>query len=201
MLERLDAGSGASPVATATTAVFTGTFTWAAEPDGTIVHFDGTGGRDPSTAQLMPAPAAMAVGEGWLWAVGGVPLTRIGTFAPHPITPFPAVPNSVAVTFDQGVWTAGADGHVRKFDPRSQFLLVRANHPVAPRLDAIAAVEQGRFVWVASAATKTVYRLAANGDGTPNAHAVFASPPVGLAVAGQSLWVATKDGRLTPINS
>jgi streptogramin lyase len=205
-LERLDVDRGSGPVSTArlssppvALAANRDGSVWAAEPDGSIAQFDATGRRDPVSARVKPAPGAMAVGEGWLWAVDGVPLTRIGTGGSHPVRQFSAVPNPLAVTFNTGVWTANADGHVSRFDPRPRFLKVRADHAVADGLNAIAAVDGGGFVWTSSASTKAVYRFEAGGDGSPTAHAVFAAAPIGLAVVGRAAWVATKDGRLTQI--
>jgi len=206
-LARLEVGQS-TPVATATLpsppvalaadrgdgSVFAG------EPDGTIVHLDSSGRPASGTATLTPAPGSMDVGEGWLWAVGGVPLTRIGTGEAPSVTKFPVVPKPIAVAFDNGVWTANADGHVSKFDPRTQYLRVRADHEVASDLNAIAGVERGAFVWASSRGEKTVYAISANGDGAPSAKAVFKSAPVGLAASGGSVWVATSDGHLTQIS-
>ncbi len=172
---------------------------WAAEPDGSITHFTAAGTPDGAVVTVKPAPLRMGTGEGWLWAVDGVQLTRIGSALPHSVTKFPAVRQPLDVTFDQGVWTANDDGTVTRFDPRAQSLTVKARRRVASGLNAIAAVEHQPFVWTTSTTTKTAYRLSTAPGAPPSGSAKFASAPVGLAVVAGSAWVATADGTLWQI--
>jgi hypothetical protein len=114
-------------------------------------------------------------------------------------TQFNAGAAPVAVTFDAGVWTAHADGHVTVFDPRPNHLQVNREVAVAPELDGIVARENDPSVWAISRQTRTVYRLSNTPQPTLTGTVVFSSPPVGLVLAGQSVWAALQDGNLTQI--
>ena len=86
-------------------------------------------------------------------------LVRVSLDTSGSSTAFPAGRRPVAVTLDQGVWIANANGHVTRFDPRAGQLDVNADIAIAPELDAIAATDPGPFVWAISKAQKTVYQV------------------------------------------
>jgi hypothetical protein len=139
-------------------------------------------------------------GEGhWLWAVNGAPsgLVRVGSSGSP--TTFDTHAGPVAVTLDQGVWTAHTNGHVTRFDPRPGFLDVNTDTPVAPELDAIAAVENAPAVWTISKQTRTLYRLSTAPGAPITGRVTFASAPVALAAMGGGVWVATQDGHAVEI--
>jgi hypothetical protein len=171
---------------------------WAVESGGAAVHVSATGVTLGAPITISPPPTAATAGEpNWLWAVNGS-LVRAGNGTqPHT---FDAHPGPVAVALDQGVWTAHANGHVTRFDPRAGHLNVNTDQPVAPELDAIAAPENGAAVWTISKQTKTLYRLSSTGQNAPVTGTVtFGSAPVAVATTADSAWVATADGRVTQI--
>ena len=112
---------------------------------------------------------------------------------------FPAGRRPVAVTLDQGVWVANANGHVTRFDPRAGQLRVNADIAIAPELDAIAATDPGPFVWAISKSQKTVYKVTNTSKPAVKGTIVFNSAPVALAVNANSVWVATQDRKVTEI--
>jgi hypothetical protein len=114
-------------------------------------------------------------------------------------TAYRAGQRPVAVAFDQGVWIATANDPVTRFDPRPGHLRVNADIPVAPELDAIAATDPSPFVWATSKTAIALYRVKNTSPPAVTGTIVFGSPPVALAVHTHSVWVATKDGRVTQI--
>lgn len=170
-----------------------------AESSGAVTHIDSSGHVIGTPAKVSPAPTGVGCGEGWVWAVNSAQhgLVRVGPDGTT--TAFNAGAGPVAVTFDQGVWTAHADGHVTRFDPRFDHLNVNASISVAPELDAIAAREQDTSVWATSKQAMTLYRISNTSPPSVTGKVVFTSPPVGLAVTDNSVWVATQDGSLTQV--
>jgi len=204
-LELLDSGTG-SPLAQApllqppvALAADSDGSVWAAEPDGTIIHVDTAGHSAPATTGGQPPPTAMAIGEGWLWAVNGQQLTRVDMSGNGPPRPFTTIPAPVAVTINRGIWTASTTGQVTRFNPAT--LKLSTQHQVASELNAIATGRDGDpFVWTASQASKTVYELADGGDASPVGRARLTEAPTALAVTGSSVWIATAGGRLIQID-
>ena len=129
---------------------------WVADSSGAISHVDvgpePTGTPAPvigTPAHSDPAAISIARGEGSLWAANGGAdgLVRVSLDTSGSSTAFPAGRRPIAVTLDQGVWIANANGHVTRFDPRAGQLRVNADIAIAPQLDAIAATDPGPFVW------------------------------------------------------
>ena len=181
---------------------------WVADSSGAISHVDvgpeGVGTPAPvigTPAHSDPAATSIAWGEGSLWAANGAPdgLVRVSLDTSGSSAAFPAGRRPVAVTVDQGVWIANANGHVTRFDPRAGRLRVNADIAIAPELNAIAATDPGPFVWAISKAEKTVYRVTNASKPTVTGRIVFNSPPVALAVNASSVWVATQDRKITEI--
>ena len=181
---------------------------WVADSSGAISHVDvgpeGNGTPAPvigTPAHTDPAATSIAWGEGSLWAANGAPdgLVRVSLDTGGSSTAFPAGRRPVAVTLDQGVWIANANGHVRRFDPRAGQLDVNADIAIAPELDAIAATDPGPFVWAMSKAQKTVYKVSNTSKPAVKGRIVFNSAPVALAVNANSVWVATQDRKVTEI--
>ncbi len=181
---------------------------WVADSSGAISHVDvgpgGTGAPAPvigAPAHTDPVATSLAWGEGWLWATTGAPngLVRVSLDVSGSSTAYRAGQRPVAVTLDQGVWIANADGHVTRFDPQPSQLSVDADIAIAPELDAIAATDPGPFVWAVSKSQKTVYRLTNASKPAVTGSIAFDSPPVALAVSAHSVWVATKDRKITEI--
>jgi hypothetical protein len=148
-----------------------------------------------------PAAKSIARGEGSLWAANGATdgLVRVSLDTSGSSTAYPAGRRPIAVTLDQGVWIANANGHVTRFNPRADQLRVNADIAIAPQLDAIAATDPGPFVWAMSKAQKTVYKITSTGNPTMKGRIVFNSTPVALAVNANSVWVATQDRKVTEI--
>ncbi len=171
---------------------------WAAGPSGSVSHF-APGGAPLGSPASVGAPKGIGWGEGWLWVAAGADgLWRVPLSA-GPARRFNGGTGPVAVGFDAGVWLANADGHVTRFDPRTQFLHVVADVPTgASSLDALAAVEGRRAVWVASDSAQTVYRISVQTQRVTG-RVSFAAPPVALAISGRYVWVATADGKLTQL--
>jgi hypothetical protein len=174
---------------------------WVALGSGEITHVGTTGATVGSPTSLSPAPVAIGLGEGWLWCVGGGAggLARIDPRASGPARSMAGGSTAVGVSFDQGVWAAHADGSVTRFDPRPGHLAVNTDVKVAPALDAIAALEGGPAVWAISGQARGLYRLSTAPGARVSGRVTFASAPVALAFAGQYVWVATADGKLTQI--
>ncbi len=181
---------------------------WVADSSGAISHVDvgpeGTGTPAPvigTPAHSDPAAKNIAWGEGSLWAANGAPdgLVRVSLDTSGSSAAFPAGRRPVAVTLDQGVWVANANGRVTRFDPRAGQLHVNADIAIAPELDAIAATDPGPFVWAISKTRKTVYKVTNTSKPAVKGTIVFDSPPVALAVNANSVWVATQDRKITEI--
>ncbi|MBV9423230.1 MAG: CHAT domain-containing protein, partial [Solirubrobacterales bacterium] len=130
-----------------------------AESSGTVTHIDSSGDVIGTPAKVSPAPKGVGCGEGWVWAVNDAQNGLVRVRQDGTTTMFDTRAAPVSVTFDQGVWTAHADGHVTRFDPRTGHLKVNANISVAPELDAIAARENDTSVWATSKQTMTLYRI------------------------------------------
>ncbi|MBV8999492.1 MAG: hypothetical protein JO304_10550, partial [Solirubrobacterales bacterium] len=170
-----------------------------AESSGAVTHIDSSGHVIGTPAKVSPVPKGVGCGEEWVWAVNDAQNGLVRVRQDGTTTAFNTGAGPVAVTFDRGVWTAHADGHVTRFDPRFDHLKVNANISVAPELDAIAARENDTSVWATSKQTMTLYRISNTSLPSVTGKVVFTSPPVGLAVADNSVWVATQDGSLTQI--
>jgi hypothetical protein len=176
---------------------------WVADSSGAITHVALGGGIVGTPARIDPAATDIAWGEGWLWAVNGVNdgLVRVSLGTGGSPTTLAAGPGPVAVTLDQGVWTAHVNGHVTRFDPRLNHLRVNADLAIAPELDGIAAVDPAPFVWAISQRAQTLYRIANTSTPAVTGTVTFSSAPVSLAADGHSVWVATLDGKVTQIRS
>jgi serine/threonine protein kinase len=179
---------------------------WVADSSGAISHVnvgpEGSGTPAPvigTPAHSDPAATSIAWGEDWLWAANPDGLVRVSLDTSGSSAAFPAGRRPVAVTLDQGVWIANANGHVRRFDPRAGQLRVNADIAIAPELDAIAATDPGSFVWAISKTQKTVYKVTNTSKPAVKGRIVFNSPPVALAVNANSVWVATQDRKVTEI--
>jgi serine/threonine-protein kinase len=172
---------------------------WAAESSGLIVHYS-PAGEVLDQQQLTSASSSIGSGEGWTWAVNatGGGLSRIGE---HSETPLRDGAGPDAVTFDEGVWTAQANGSVTRFDPRPGRLAVNAELPVAPSLDAIAATEHSPSVWAISSRTMRLYRISNSSAPSVTGTVTFRSPPVAVSAIGSSAWVTTQDGGVVQIDS
>lgn len=165
---------------------------WAVDEHGTATHLSPTGTVLGSTVALGARPLGMAAGEGgWLWSVNGV-LERVG--ASGSPTRFSVGPDPVAVTLDQGVWTAHSNGHVTRFDPRPGHLNVNTDVTAAPSLDGIAATEGATAVWTISTQTSTLYRVSTATGAPVTGRVTFSSSPVAVAATDGGVWVATSDG-------
>jgi serine/threonine-protein kinase len=174
---------------------------WVADSSGAITHVATAGTVIGTPAQSNPPATGIGIGEGWVWATNGAAngLIRVSTGPNGSSMAFPAGPDPLAVTFDNGVWTAHATGEVTRFNPIFKFLKVNLTLPVASALDAIAATDPGPYVWAISKSAKTLYRISDTGSPAVTGNVVFPSPPVALAVSGNSVWVATEDGKITQI--
>jgi serine/threonine protein kinase len=174
---------------------------WVADSSGAISHVAIGGAVIGTPAHSDPSATSIAWGEGWLWAANGAAdgLVRLSLDTSGSSAAYPAGQRPVAVTVDQGVWIASANGHVTRFDPRTGHLRVNADIVVAPELDAIAATDPGPFVWAISKSQRTVYRVTNTSKPAVTGTIVFGSPPVALAVNANSVWVATQDGKVTQI--
>jgi hypothetical protein len=190
---------GASPVALALDRHDSSV--WVADSSGAISHVAVGGGVIGTPAHIDPAATNISWGEGWLWAANGAArgLVRVSLDTSGSSLAYAAGQRPVAVTLDQGVWVANANGHVTRFDPRPGQLRVNADIAVAPELDAVAATDPGPFVWAISKSERKVYRLTNTSKPAVTGSAVFNSPPVALAVNATSVWVATQDGKVAEI--
>jgi hypothetical protein len=174
---------------------------WVADSSGAITHVALGGAVVGTPAHADRVATSIAWGEGWLWAADGgdIGLVRVNRGASGATTAFPVGPGPVGVALDQGVWTAHTDGHVTRFDPRSNHLQVNADVKVAPELDAIAAMDPSPFVWAISKRTRTLYRITNTSKPAVTGTVVFGTAPVALAVDANSVWVATQGGKVTEI--
>jgi hypothetical protein len=175
---------------------------WVADSSGAITHVAFGGAVTGKAAQINPAAKGIGWGEGWIWAANGADtndLVRVSLGGDGSTKAFDGGPGGVAVTFDNGVWIAHANGHVTRFDPRSNHLKVNADVGVAPDLAGIAAIDPSPYVWAISRSAKTLYRITNTSQPAVTGKVVFASSPVALAVRASSVWVATQDGRVVEI--
>ena len=175
---------------------------WVADSSGAITHVALGGAVSGKPAEINPAAKGIGWGEGWIWAANGADtndLVRVSLGGDGSTKAFDGGPGGVAVTFDQGVWIAHANGHVTRFDPRSNHLKVNADVGVAPDLVGIAAIDPSPYVWAISRSAKTLYRITNTSQPAVTGKVVFASSPVALAVRASSVWVATQDGRVIEI--
>ena len=208
-LDQLNGDSGARVAAAALPGTPTSTAldrddssAWVSDTSGAISHVALGGAVVGTAARVNPAAMSIEWGEGWLWAANGGSsngLVRVSLSGSGSSTAYDAGSRPVAVALDEGVWTAHGNGHVTRFDPRPGFLRVNADLPVAPSLDAIAATEQGPFVWTTSRSARTLYRVTNGSTPRVTGSIKFDSPPVALAVEANSVWVATQDGHITQI--
>jgi streptogramin lyase len=168
------------------------------DASGALTHIDSSG-VVLGEAHLSRAAIGVGCGEGWVWAVQPVPpaLVRMGDFGG--ITQFDGGPAPVAITFDQGVWTANRNGDLTAFDPRPGQLHVVRKISLAPELDGVYANEHDPSVWAISRQTRALYRVSRTPQLSLTGTVVFKSSPVALAVLGQSVWVATRDGSLVQL--
>jgi hypothetical protein len=175
---------------------------WVADSSGAIVHV-AVGGKVIGTpAHSDPAAVGLAWGEGWLWAVNGADngLVRVSLNATSSTKAFSTGARPVAVALDQGVWTAHANGHLTRFNPQPDQLRVNADISVSDAgLDGVAATDPSPFVWAISRSARTLYRVTNASQPAVTGTVVFGSPPVALAVAANSVWVATQNGRVVEI--
>jgi serine/threonine protein kinase len=174
---------------------------WVADSSGAITHV-ALGGQVVGTpAHSAPLATGLDVGEGWVWGANGADkgLVRVDSGTSGSSAAFAAGPSPIAVALNQGVWTASANGTLTRFDPRTGQLRVNAQIPVAATLDAVAATDQGSYVWALSKKTKTLYRVSATGNPTVTGTVAFGSTPVALAVNTSSVWVALQNGEAIQI--
>ncbi len=181
---------------------------WVADSSGAISHVAVAAGATGTSAPVIGAPAhtdpaatSLAWGEGSLWATTGAAngLVRVSLDTSGSSRAYRGGQHPVAVTLDQGVWVANANGHVTRLDLRASQPRVDADIRVAPQLDAIAATDPGPFVWVVSTSQKRVYRLTNTPTPAVTGSIAFDSAPVALAVGAHSVWVATQDRKVTEI--
>ena len=185
-----------------------GSTAWVADSSGAISHVDvGPAAIEApapvigTPAHIHPAAMSIASGEGGLWAANGAAdgLVRVSLDTSGSSAAYPAGQRPVAVTLDQGVWIADANGHVKRFNPRPGQLRVNADIAIAPELDAIAATDPGPFVWAISKRQKTLYRVTNASKPAVTGTIAFDSPPVAIAVNANSVWVATQDHKIIQI--
>jgi serine/threonine protein kinase/streptogramin lyase len=174
---------------------------WVADSSGAVSHVALGGGVIGTPARIAPAAMSIAWGEGWLWAANGADdgLVRVSLGIGGSSTAYAAGPSPIAVTLDQGVWTAHSTGHVTRFNPVPDQLRVNANVKLPAELDSIAATPQSPFVWAISKQAMTLYRITNTSTPTVTGTVVFASPPIELASGARSVWVATQDGKVIQI--
>ena len=174
---------------------------WVADSSGAISHVALGGAMIGTPAHITPAATSLVWGEGWVWATnrGDNGLVRVGLGTTGSSTAYATGPRPIAVALDQGVWTAHADGHVTRFDPQFDQLRVNANIRIASELDSIAATERSPFVWAISRRSMTLYRITNTTNPAVTGTVVFTSPPIALAAAPHSVWVATQHGKVIQI--
>ena len=180
---------------------------WVADSSGAISHVAVASGGTGSPAPVIGTPAhspgatSLAWGEGSLWATTGAAngLVRVSLDTSGSSRAYSAGQHPVAVTLDQGVWVANANGHVTRFDPRASQPRLDADIRVAPELDAIGATDPGPFVWAISTSQKRVYRLTNTRTPVVTGSIAFDSAPVALAVGAHAVWIATQDRKITEI--
>jgi serine/threonine protein kinase len=174
---------------------------WVADSSGAISHIALGGGVTGTPAHLSPSPNSVAWGAGWLWATNGanVGLARVSLGTTGSSRAFSTGPHPVAVAVNQGVWVAHSDGHVTRFDPRLNRLRVNADLTLPAQLDSIATTDKSQFVWAISKSARTLYRITNTSKPAVTGTVRFSSPPVALAAAAGSVWVATEDDKVIEI--
>ncbi|MFZ0381899.1 MAG: protein kinase [Solirubrobacteraceae bacterium] len=174
---------------------------WVADSSGAITHVAVGGTVAGTPGHSTPPASSLGWGEGWVWGTNGTSkgLVRVDPSTNGSTETFFAGSGPIGVALDQGVWTANADGRLTRFDPQPGQLRPNADLAVAPELDAVAATDPGPFVWALSKKTKTLYRVTATGTPAVTGTVVFGSPPVALAAAATSVWVALQDGEVVQI--
>jgi serine/threonine protein kinase len=174
---------------------------WVTDSSGAITHVALGATVAGTPGHSAPPASSLGFGEGGVWGTNGTSkgLVRVDPGTSGSTSTFSAGANPVGVAVDQGVWTANADGRLTRFDPRPGQLRLTANLAVAPELDAVAATDPGPFVWALSKKTKTLYRITATGTPAVTGTVVFGSPPVALAAAATSVWVAMQGGEVVQI--
>jgi hypothetical protein len=75
---------------------------------------------------------------------------------------------------------------------------VGVDFAVAPQLDGIAAVDPGDSVYAYSTSARKLYRIAYP-SGPVIGTVTFRGRPTAVAVVSNAVWVATDDGKVTPI--
>ena len=157
---------------------------WVADSSGAISHVALWGAVIGTPGRSAPAASSLAFGDGAAWGTNGTSkgLVQVAAGTSGMSTAFFAGSSPIAVTVDQGVWSANANGQLTRFNPQPGQLRLNADLMVAPELDAVAATDPGPYVWALSKQTKTLYRVTAMGTPAVTGTVVFASTPVALAV-------------------
>jgi serine/threonine protein kinase len=174
---------------------------WVADSSGAISHVALGGTVAGTPGHSAPAASGLAFGDGAAWATNGTSkgLVQVEAGTSGTSTAFFAGSRPIAVTVDQGVWSANANGQLTRFNPQPGQLRLNADLVVAPELDAVAATDPGPYVWALSKQKKTLYRVTAMGTPAVTGTVVFASTPVALAVDATSAWVALQNGHAVQI--
>lgn len=174
---------------------------WVADSSGAISHVALGGTVTGTPGHSAPAASSLAFGDGAAWGTNGTSkgLVQVDAGTSGTSTAFFAGSSPIAVTVDQGVWSANANGQLTRFNPQPGQLRLNADLVVAPELDAVAATDPGPYVWALSKQKKTLYRVTAMGTPAVTGTVVFASTPVALAVNATSAWVALQNGQAVQI--
>ncbi len=174
---------------------------WVADSSGAISHVALGGTVTGTPGHSAPAASSLAFGDGAAWGTNGTSkgLVQVDAGTSGTSTAFFAGSSPIAVTVDQGVWSANANGQLTRFNPQPGQLRLNADLVVAPELDAVAATDPGPYVWALSKRKKTLYRVTAMGTPAVTGTVVFASTPVALAVNATSAWVALQNGQAVQI--
>jgi hypothetical protein len=174
---------------------------WVADSSGAISHVVLGGTVTGTPGHSAPAASSLAFGDGAAWGTNGTSkgLVQVDAGTSGTSTAFFAGSSPIAVTVDQGVWSANANGQLTRFNPQPGQLRLNADLVLAPELDAVAATDPGPYVWALSKQKKTLYRVTAMGTPAVTGTVVFASTPVALAVSATSAWVALQNGQAVQI--
>ena len=156
---------------------------WVADSSGAISHVALGGTVTGTPGHSAPAASSLAFGDGAAWGTNGTSkgLVQVDAGTSGTSTAFFAGSSPIAVTVDQGVWSANANGQLTRFNPQPGQLRLNADLVVAPELDAVAATDPGPYVWALSKQKKTLYRVTAMGTPAVTGTVVFASTPVALS--------------------
>ncbi len=146
------------------------------------------------------APIGIAATDGRVWVAnsGSRTVTQIDTATSRVVNNVLVGNGPTAIAAGAGyVWVANAgDSSIVKIDPASATVIERI--PVAARPTAIAAGDLG--VWVASADNASLTRIDPTTGVTVAAPISLSGLPVGVALQGEKVWVATTDGKVARIN-